>query len=344
MNLNELQALFNMKSDIQRASSPATSLSDCIKAALDRRDGANLTIGTIHDGKREWSVFGQNGATLPNELHDYEIGSITKTVTATLIANAVSAKLVRIDDPINRYLDLTKDKPYPTIRQLLTHTSGYKAFYYEWPMIGNVFAGRGIFSGITGEMLLRRAAGLNMTDEPQPFCYSNFGVSLLGLVLEKVYGEKYTVLANRFLQETGMPRSHIFDGTGDLGDYYEWTSNDGYLPAGGIVSDIQDMLTYAQKQLDNQGIFAMTHETLSKVVVTSKNRMLVNMGINEVGMNWAKDTGNNFIWHSGDLGVYHSYIGVCMETNSAVVVLGKLTSFDYLWPLTIGTKILKSYR
>ena len=30
---------------------------------------------------------------------------------------------------INKYLDLEKDKYYPTIERLLTHTSGYKEFY-----------------------------------------------------------------------------------------------------------------------------------------------------------------------------------------------------------------------
>jgi len=344
MKIREIQALLKMKEDIQHADDPATPLSDCIRSSLRGRNNANITIGTIKDGKREWAVYGHEGSVLPKTLHNYEIASITKTVTATMIAGAVSANLIRIDDPINRYLDLPEGKAYPTIRQLMTHTSGYKSFYYEPVMLGNIRGGRGIFSGITGEMLLRRAAELNITDKPQPFSYSNFGVSLLGLVLEAVYGEKYTVLANRFLQENGMPNSHVYDGTGDLGDYYKWNVDDGYIPAGGVVSDIEDMLIYAQKQLDDQGIFAMTHETLSKVTVTSKNRMMVNMGINEVGMNWAKDTRNNFIWHSGDLGVYHSYLGICLETDTAVVVLSKLTAFDYLWPITIGTKILKSFK
>ena len=71
-----------------------------------------------------------------------------------MIAQAAQDGLLNIDDMIDEYLDLPKNNTYPTIGDLLTHTSGYNEYYLESPMIGNFFAGRNSFNGISDEMIL----------------------------------------------------------------------------------------------------------------------------------------------------------------------------------------------
>ena len=85
--------------------------------------------------------------------------------------------------------------------ELLTHTSGYKGYYFEIPMVGNFFRGRNSFCGIDREMVLTRAEKLDMNRESYGFLYSNFGYAVLGLLLEEVYECDYTTATSAFARK-----------------------------------------------------------------------------------------------------------------------------------------------
>ena len=87
------------------------------------------------------------GIVLPQEEHIYEIGSITKTFTSSLLSKAISEGKVSLDDSIDTYLDLQKKDYYPTIQRLVTHTSGYKGYYLEKPMVSNFLHKENDFNG-----------------------------------------------------------------------------------------------------------------------------------------------------------------------------------------------------
>ncbi len=321
---------------------PSMSAMECLEYTLRDNTEAVISVGMIQkDGQMLWTVYGNNCERLPTELHRYEIGSLTKTITAAMIAEAEQKGLLNIDDTIDKYLDLPDSNTYPTIRDLLTHTSGYNEHYFESPMIGNFFAGRNDFCSITDDMVLDRLRKLDNKNSDKSWKYSNFGFAVLGLVLEKVYDREYTELANEFLPKHGMTNSHITTGEGDLGNYWEWNAEDAYMPAGAVVSDIQDMLIYAQHQLDNEGIFALTHETLKEVNATPANYAMLDMRVDEMGMAWIIDNEHSFIWHNGATGNYNSYLGFCPRTQTAVVVLSNLSP-NYKIPATVvGIKLLE---
>ena len=54
-----------------------------------------------------------NSEVLPTTLHTYEIGSLTKTFTATMIAKASRELRINLDETIDSYLDLPADNNYP---------------------------------------------------------------------------------------------------------------------------------------------------------------------------------------------------------------------------------------
>ncbi|MDR1308273.1 MAG: serine hydrolase [Treponema sp.] len=85
---------------------------------------ARIPVGIIQSGQMSFSVYGENGTVLPNRKHVYEIGSITKSFTGALFCKAVSEGKANLDDSIDRFLDLPAKNYYPTIKRLLTHTSG----------------------------------------------------------------------------------------------------------------------------------------------------------------------------------------------------------------------------
>ena len=81
---------------------------------------------------------------------------------------------VDLESKIDNYLSLPEGNEYPTIKKLLTHTSGYNGYYFESPMIINFLVGRNDFYGITKEMVLDKASELSMDKEKLKWAGSHF--------------------------------------------------------------------------------------------------------------------------------------------------------------------------
>lgn len=314
-----------------------------IYTTKDNKD-AVITVGVIKDGKMTYDVYGENGIILPKEEHIYEIGSITKTFTTSLLCKAISEGRISFDDFIDEYLSLPKKDYYPTIRTLMTHTSGYKGYYFEKPMVFNFLHKQNDFNGISEEMLLERLGKINLEDSDYSFKYSNFGMATLGAVLEQIYDKDYTILMNDYISnDLRLTNTKVSDGSGDLKNYWKWSESDAYLPAGGILSTITDMMLYAQMQMDEiPDYLSRAHEALAEVNATTEINEKMGIRIDVVGAGWMIDSKNNIIWHNGGTGDYNSYIGLDKENQIGVVILSNLPP-DYRIPATImGIEILTS--
>lgn len=325
----------------QMAKVPGLTFREALEYTTQGKKDAVITVGIIKDGEMSWIVYGENGQELPQKLHIYEIGSLTKTVTAALISNAISEEKADLNATIDAYLPLPEGKHYPTILELLTHTSGYKGYYFETPMIGNFFGGRNSFCGVTREMVLNKAKSLDMNRDSYDFDYSNYGYAVLGLVLESVYETDYTALVNDYVQnDLGLASTKISEHDGDLRNLWDWEANDAYLSAGALTSDISDMLAYAQMQL-NDPRFTLCHESLKAINASTESYLTMGIRMDEIGMAWIIDNENGFIWHNGGTGHYNSYLGFCPETNTAVVVLSNLSPNDRIPATVLGIKKLQ---
>lgn len=328
----------------QMSKIPGLSFKDCLNYTLKGKDDAVVTVGIFKDGQATYTVYGKDGAEMPQAEHIYEIGSLTKTFTAALIEKAVIEGKINLDDTIDKYLDMPAGNRYPTIEQLLTHTSGYKAYYFELPMISNFFGRRNDFCGVTDEMLLERLAKVTVTDETPKFNYSNFGYATLGLILEAVYGKDYTTLVNEFAaDELGLENTHISGQQGDFKKYWDWNAGDAYLSAGGLTSTISDMLDYAQLQLADEGVFASCHDSLAVIGASTNTYKTMDINMDEIGAGWIIDRENDIIWHNGATGDYNCYIGFCPKSETAVVILSNLAPNDRIPATVMGVKLMKQY-
>ena len=124
---------------------PELSFQEALEYTTKDNETAIITVGIIKDGQASYKVYGADGQELPAELHTYEIGSLTKTFTALMISKAVQENKINIDDTIDQYLPLPAGNTYPSIKELITHTSGYKSYYFESPMIVNFLKSRNDF-------------------------------------------------------------------------------------------------------------------------------------------------------------------------------------------------------
>jgi CubicO group peptidase (beta-lactamase class C family) len=166
--------------------------------AAAQRDGRapSVVLAAGRDGKRLlFTGHGEN--PVPTAETQYRIGSITKTFTATLTMQLRDSGRLELDEPIGRYLPELANRT-PTIRQLLTHTSGLQAEpdgpWWErnpGPTVEQLLA------GVTNEKWALRAGRYRH--------YSNLGFGLLGAVIERVTGEPWrAVLRSRILDPAGL--------------------------------------------------------------------------------------------------------------------------------------------
>jgi len=320
------------------------SFHELLGTALKGKKDACVTVGILKDGQMSYEVYGEGGERLEQTEYRYEIGSVTKTMTAALTARAILAGKLQLTDTIDKYLELPAGKVYPTIEALLTHTSGLEdAEYYEWSMLPYVFRHEeNPFRGITGETILEEFRNANLeTGKAYKFSYSNYGFALLGLVLEEAYGADYTSLLNDYLaDELAMKDTYVSNGDADFDENWQWADDDAYIPAGAVVSDITDMLLYAQAQLDGDSALTLCHQPLKRLDTSDKWKRMAGLCVDEIGMSWMIDREHGIIWHNGGTGVHSSYLGFCPEKNTAVVVLSNLSQDEDIPSTTIGFKKL----
>jgi CubicO group peptidase (beta-lactamase class C family) len=323
---------------------PELSFQECLAYTTKNNDDAIITVGIIKDGNTSYTVYGANGKELSQKLHTYEIGSLTKTFTAAMISKAVKDGEIDLSATIDQYITLPEENDYPTIAELLTHTSGYKGYYLEQPMISNFIHDKNDFFGITRDMIIRKAGKISLPGEYK-FNYSNYGYAVLGIILENVYGGDYKTLMNQFLRtELKLSDTQISEQNGDLGKYWDWNDDDAYLAAGGITSNITDMLAYAQMLLDKYEYFADCQASLMVIDASTEEYKMLGINMDEIGMAWIIDNENNIIWHNGGTDDYNSYLGFDPESGTAVVVLSNLSP-EYRIPATVlGVKALNEVR
>jgi CubicO group peptidase (beta-lactamase class C family) len=221
-----------------------------------------LVVGVLRDGERETRAYGvtslETGYPVrPDTL--FPIGSISKVYTTALVMTLVDDGTLDLDAPIGAYLpDLRladeRARDTITLRQLLTHQSGLYGDYYHDFGMGDDALARCVASYHTIRQL---------TDPGELWAYCSSGFMLAGRVVEVVTGQPFeTTMRERLFAPLGLDRSYFFAHEAIVyptavghalktpgGDEHEVTRR--YLlprnvaPAGGIISDADDLLTFA---------------------------------------------------------------------------------------------------
>ena len=130
----------------------------------------------------------------------YSIGSVSKQFLAAAILLLVQDGKVSLDDRVSRYLPNLTGAKEVTIRQLLSHTSGYQDYYpqdYVAPFMEKP---------VTAESILTQWARKPLDFDPGTrWQYSNTNYVIAGRIVERVTGGPFfSFLAKRILQPLGM--------------------------------------------------------------------------------------------------------------------------------------------
>ena len=175
-----------------------------IPAALAAAGAPSVSIAVIRDGRVTYAeAFGRadiaknQGATVETR---YAAGSISKQFTAAGLLLEQEQGKVSLDDKVSKfYPDLTRANEV-TIRELLSHTSGYEDYAPQDYMIPEWTR------PTTPDAILNRWAKKPLNFDPgTEWQYSNTNYVLAGKILEKVSGEELLpFLQEHFFTPLGM--------------------------------------------------------------------------------------------------------------------------------------------
>lgn len=164
--------------------------------------------GEIYSGQRGEILIGSGRAI--TEDTPFVIGSISKSFTALAVMQLVEAGKIDLDSGISQYLDVFAGSPGGsiTIRQLLSHTSGYSTRQGNDNLIETS-------QGADG--LRRQAARIaQWTPAYVPgtrWAYSNANYYVLGALIEALSGQDYaSYIEAEILEPVGMEHSFVADG------------------------------------------------------------------------------------------------------------------------------------
>ncbi|ASW76524.1 serine hydrolase [Chryseobacterium piperi] len=150
----------------------------------------NLDIGSIsifQDGKEMYfNSFGKIQGKKFNKNTEYQVGSITKLFTATLIFTLIEQHKISLDTPLRQYFPDVKNSDKITIQNLLEHSSGLNNYVKKDEKTVWLKEPR------TQEEIMKELMNQRILFSPnENVSYSNSGYYLLGKIIEKEYHKKY---------------------------------------------------------------------------------------------------------------------------------------------------------
>lgn len=294
---------------------------------------------------------GYGYANVENKIKDdentiYDLGSVTKTMTAIAILKLHDEGKLSIYDRVDKYIpDFVNDNTDNiTIINLLNHTSGMSANLGRFDDEGN-----GIVlptsDPISLEKLVDKFRTSKLKSKPgQKFEYNNYAYTLLAYIIEKVSGMDYsTYLQKEIFAKIGMPNSfYKLDllkkpaiGYSGIGSNEYKPVEDEFHPswiigAGYIYSNTNDLAKYIQAVFSGK---LFSEKTLKLMMDSS-----INIGKSKRfwTLGWEKRniSGLDFYSHGGGIFGFSTRIGYIPENDISIIVLSNLTKeikFDEIY-------------
>ena len=295
-----------------------------VKAAQDRIAAGQypaLVIATVDDGKTTVQGFGgADGDTV------FEIGSITKTFTGLLLAEAVTDGRVTLDEPVAKLLpDFTipsRNGKEITLGNLSDQHSGLPRMPDNIQPADplNPYAD---YDSVALRMFLGKYT--LPRDPDSAYEYSNLGEGLLGYALTQGdYGAavQHDIFAPLGMTSSGIVidanmRAHLAQGhDGDGKPTKNWDFG-ALAGCGAIKSTANDMVRYLRA---NMGVDKTPLYPAMQLAHTPRADM---DKLDRVGLAWITRTmpSGTIMWHNGMTGGYASFLGFTADGRHGVVVL-----------------------
>jgi CubicO group peptidase (beta-lactamase class C family) len=310
-----------------------------VRPYIQQQANAGISIGIIQNNQLfiyDYGTTDKQLRHLPDKNTLYEIGSITKTFTATLLAELVLEGKCNLDDPAEKFLPDSVKLQYQnvpvTLQELANHTSGLPRLPDNFFTHEN-YNPADPYSNYTANDLLTYLKTVQLNNQPGThFEYSNLGAGLLGYILTRISGLPYAELLQKYiLHPLNMTHTYLsvppayqavfaqgYDEKGNAIAHWNWNVLAG---CGAIHSTIDDMLKYLQAHLED-------NNPLNKVFRLCEHITFKGNTFNStIGLGWIQDDNNPAVyWHNGGTGGFRSFAAYDRDNHTAIIILSNSAS------------------
>jgi len=322
----------------QLAPATAGNIDSIVTKALAESGTPSVSLAVVIDGRIVYTKAYGNArlepATPAQAGMRYCIGSVSKQFLAGAILMLAQEGKLSLDDPVGRYLPQLTRASDITVRQLLSHTSGYQDYYpldYVAPFM---------LEPVTADGILDRWARKALDFEPgTQWQYSNTNYVAVGRIVEQVAGMPlFAFLQSRIFGPLGMKSVIDLDAqplaSSDAAGYTRFglgparparPEAHGWLfAAGELAMTASDLALWDQSLLEGKLLKPASLDELIRPT-RLKNGAPVNYGL---GMSVSNASGHPRLQHGGAVSGFVSSNAVWLDQGAALVVLSNMDGSD----------------
>ncbi len=261
----------------------------------------------------------------------WHIGSITKSITATMIGRLIEKGLLNWDTNLGtifqRHEELHDDWKKTTILDLLTHTSGAKANFPLSVLLKRPTQEKEILStrqNAVYKQLQKPPLSSSMTR----FLYSNVGYTIAGLAAETVAGKSWESLVQEEVfdplnlhsagfgapNEPNQPHGHKyrFLRRGKTSVPADTDNTAIMAPAGCVHMNLHDLAQFGHEHLSGQ------HGN-GRLLKKGTYKILHQASLESYACGWVLND-NGILWHNGSNTMWYAFLGIIPRSNTVIAV------------------------
>ena len=288
-------------------------------AAADGKFGGNVLVvrGGVTIYEKSFGAADKARQISNSAASRFSIASVSKPFTAIAVLKLAEQGKLRLEDRLDAIFPEVKGAAVArvTVSQLLSHTSGIEEVvgkHLDRPLIADDLK-TATFATKVGE-----------------FQYSNSGYMVLRLVMEKVSGQRYGQLLDRFIfRPAGMKQSGLLQtGAAPSGLSLSYKTAGSTEPmvsaipmeifsgAGTVFSTTGDLLLFDKALRDGKLLSTVLQDVMTSGHTPSGNW----------GYGWARDNRNGKTWlsHQGDYNGYHAVLIRQAASRDLILILSNL--------------------
>ncbi len=313
---------------------------DSLGRALVENQPGGAVIGVLRDDSSSVHSFGRADSTgsAPSAHTLFEIGSITKTFTGLLLADAIERGTVDPSTPVRSLLPdsialAPAESTTITLEHLATHRSGLPRLPSNLAATARpadpyaAYGDSALYAFLDG-YAPPRASGTS-------FEYSNLGTGLLGHLLARRADTTYAALVRQRIAEplglsdtrvhlTADQQARFAQGHNRAGAPASPWHFDALAGAGALRSTAADLLAYLRAHRTALRAAPDTATPLQRAMQRALSpRAAAGDGDAQIGLGWheTERNGHRVAWHNGGTGGFRTFIGLNRTSGHGVVVL-----------------------
>lgn len=310
------------------------------KKLLDRHfhrsKQTKLAIGIYAKNETFFSSLSDKEEDLRDVL--FGLGSISKTFIGAYIAKLLDEDKLQLTDRLDHFFKLNhKGFLYPTVEQLLTHTSGYTFFIPRFKTLSSLllygFNKRNVYTRINDAWVLKYVNN-HKPLKTHKYRYSDFNYALLSKIIEHITKKNIREVIHAYItSELALKQTLLKTYEETHADPYSWhfENDNPFVPAGAMFSTVSDMICFMKHHIYHHNymahVYQKYHQTSHRDIYT--------------GFSWNAFKNGHFYWHIGGQGYYRSYVLFDTKREIAVVILATV-SIDLIHIGRLGSSIYRN--